>query len=106
MRIRPKASPKEGRKAEKDFELVPFDPVKSERKVRTGWRLSPKEKVEFATFLKNNKDVFAWSLSDMYGIDTRIISHRLYVNPANKPVTQKRRNFALERVAIIETNSS
>ncbi|KAI5312416.1 hypothetical protein L3X38_041589 [Prunus dulcis] len=46
--------------------------------------------------------MFAWSPSDMPDIDPNIICHRLHVNPACKPVTQKRRNFAPERVAIIE----
>ncbi|KAI5352941.1 hypothetical protein L3X38_005833 [Prunus dulcis] len=46
--------------------------------------------------------MFAWSPSDMPGIDPDIICHRLHVNPASKPVVQKRRNFAPERVAIIE----
>ncbi|KAI5322760.1 hypothetical protein L3X38_031832 [Prunus dulcis] len=46
--------------------------------------------------------MFAWSSSDMPGIDSNIICHRLHVNPACKPVEQKRRNFAPERVAIIE----
>ncbi|KAI5335513.1 hypothetical protein L3X38_025646 [Prunus dulcis] len=46
--------------------------------------------------------MFAWSPSDMPGIDPNIICHRLHVNPACKPVAQKRRNFAPERVAIIE----
>ncbi|KAI5328167.1 hypothetical protein L3X38_027563 [Prunus dulcis] len=46
--------------------------------------------------------MFAWSPSDKPGIDPNIIYHRLYVNPACKPVAQKRRNFAPERVAIIE----
>ncbi|KAI5322126.1 hypothetical protein L3X38_031198 [Prunus dulcis] len=38
----------------------------------------------------------------MPGIDPQIICHRLHVNPAIKPVAQKRRNFAPDRVAIIE----
>ncbi|KAI5351236.1 hypothetical protein L3X38_004127 [Prunus dulcis] len=38
----------------------------------------------------------------MPGIDPQIICHRVHVNPAIKPVAQKRRNFTLERVAIIE----
>ncbi|KAI5338870.1 hypothetical protein L3X38_018142 [Prunus dulcis] len=46
--------------------------------------------------------MFAWSPSDMPGIDTNIICHRLHVNPADKPVVQKRCNFDPERVAIIE----
>ncbi|CAL8996244.1 unnamed protein product, partial [Prunus brigantina] len=58
--------------------------------------------VELTTFLQNNRDMFAWSPSDMPDIDPNIICHRLHVNPACKPVAQKRRNFAPERVAIIE----
>ncbi|KAI5325335.1 hypothetical protein L3X38_034409 [Prunus dulcis] len=46
--------------------------------------------------------MFAWSPLDIPGIDQNIICHRLHVNPACKPVAQKRRNFAPERVAIIE----
>ncbi|KAI5314686.1 hypothetical protein L3X38_043862 [Prunus dulcis] len=46
--------------------------------------------------------MFAWSPSDMPGIDLNIICHRLHVNPGYKPVAQKGRNFAPEQVAIIE----
>ncbi|CAL8990805.1 unnamed protein product [Prunus brigantina] len=82
--------------------LIPLDPDQPDKKARIGSRLSPDEKVELTTFLQNNKDMFAWSPSDMPGIDPNIICHRLHVNPAYKPVAQKRRNFAPERVAIIE----
>ncbi|CAL9017512.1 unnamed protein product [Prunus brigantina] len=100
--IRPEVYPEEGWKPEEDVELVPLDPDKPERTARIGSRLSQEEKAELAAFLQNNKDVFAWSPSDMPGIDPQIICHRLHVNPAIKPVAQKRRNFAPERVAIIE----
>ncbi|VVA41842.1 PREDICTED: Transposon, partial [Prunus dulcis] len=92
----------EGWKPEEDVELIPLDPDQPDRKARIGSRLSPEEKVELTTFLQSNKDMFAWSPSDMPGIDPNIICHRLHVNPACKPVAQKRRNFAPERVAIIE----
>ncbi|KAI5350508.1 hypothetical protein L3X38_003399 [Prunus dulcis] len=46
--------------------------------------------------------MFAWSPSDMPGIDPNIICHRLHINPTCKPVAQKKRNFAPQRVAIIE----
>ncbi|CAL9004827.1 unnamed protein product [Prunus brigantina] len=100
--IRPEVYPEEGWKPEEDVELVPLDPDKPERTARIGSRLNQEEKAELAAFLQNNKDVFAWSPSDMPGIDPQIICHRLHVNPAIKPVAQKRRNFAPERVAIIE----
>ena len=48
-------------------------------------------------FLKNNKDVFAWSHEDMLGINPSIISHKLNVNPSIRPIKQKRRVFASER---------
>ena len=52
-------------------------------------------------FLKQNKDVFAWKQEDMGGIDPTIITHRLNVSPSLKPVKQKRRSFALERLKAI-----
>ncbi|XP_021833147.1 uncharacterized protein LOC110772965 [Prunus avium] len=100
--IRPKVFPEEGWKPEEDFELVPLDPDKLERKTLIGLCLSQEEKVELAAFFQNNKNVFTWSSSDMLGIDPQMIYHCLHVNLAIKQVAQKRRNFALERVAIIE----
>ena len=41
--------------------------------------------------------MFAWSHEDMPGIPTEVIQHKLNVNPASKPVQQRRRVFALER---------
>ncbi|CAL2246123.1 unnamed protein product [Prunus armeniaca] len=46
--------------------------------------------------------MFAWLPFDMPGIDPNIIYHQLHVNHASKPVVHKRRNFAPERVSIIE----
>ncbi|KAI5353296.1 hypothetical protein L3X38_006189 [Prunus dulcis] len=82
--------------------IVPLDPNQPYKKARIGSRLSPDEKVELTIFLQNNKGMFAWSPSDMPGIDLNIICHRLHANPASKPVVQKIRNFAPERVVIIE----
>ena len=48
-------------------------------------------------FLRQNKDVFAWTQADMGGIDPAIITLRLNVSPSFKPVKQKRRSFTLER---------
>uniref|UniRef100_A0A2N9GRM8 Reverse transcriptase domain-containing protein n=1 Tax=Fagus sylvatica TaxID=28930 RepID=A0A2N9GRM8_FAGSY len=48
-------------------------------------------------FLKDNKDVFAWSHEDMPGINPSIISHKLNVDPSLRPIKQKRRVFAPER---------
>jgi hypothetical protein len=45
--------------------------------------------------------VFAWSHEDMPGISPEEIVHVLNVDPNMKPVKQKRRKFALERVEAI-----
>ena len=45
--------------------------------------------------------VFAWSHEDMPGINPEDIVHVLNVDPTMKPVKQKRRKFALERVEAI-----
>ena len=49
------------------------------------------------SFLRANQDIFAWRHENMFGIDKKIIQHRLNVNPECKPLQQKWRVFALER---------
>ncbi|CAL8996303.1 unnamed protein product, partial [Prunus brigantina] len=100
--VSPEVFPEEGWKPEEDVELILLDSDQPDKTARIVSRLSPDEKVELTTFLQNNRDMFAWSPSDMPDIDPNIICHRLHVNPAYKPMAQKRRNFAPERVAIIE----
>ncbi|KAM2339398.1 hypothetical protein ACFX1X_018983 [Malus domestica] len=62
------------------------------------------KKEELMAFLRENRNVFSWLPSDMPGIDPVIACHKLHVNLAAKPMIQKRRHFALERVVIIETD--
>ncbi|XP_021829532.1 uncharacterized protein LOC110769801 [Prunus avium] len=92
----------EGWKPEDDVELVPLDLDKPERKAWIAWGLSQEEKVELVAFFQNNKDLFAWSPSNKPDINPQIICHHLHVNPAIKPIAQKRPNFSPKRVAIIE----
>jgi hypothetical protein len=58
--------------------------------------LPEESKVTLSEFLKKNLDVFAWMHEGMPGIDPSIISHRLNIDPAAKPVKQRKRNFAPE----------
>ena len=51
-----------------------------------GMTLSPEMKEKLVQFLKNNLDIFAWSHEDMLGISTKIIQHKLNVDPKKKPV--------------------
>jgi hypothetical protein len=52
-------------------------------------------------FLRRNIEVFAWSHEDMPGISPEEIVHVLNVDPEARPVRQKRRKFAPERIEAI-----
>ena len=53
---------------------------------RIGMTLSLEMKSRLVQFLKDNLDVFAWNHEDMLGISTKVIQHRLNVDPERKPV--------------------
>ncbi|KAK8942426.1 hypothetical protein KSP39_PZI008890 [Platanthera zijinensis] len=81
---------------------VPLSSTKPDRTVQLGSLLQEQEKERLAAYLRRNKDIFAWSPEDMPGIDPQVIHHSLNINPACKPVIQKKRNFAPERLRAIE----
>ncbi|VFQ94728.1 unnamed protein product [Cuscuta campestris] len=81
---RPRAEPVE------EVEELALDPAKSEQKVKAGKTLPPRLKEQLMGVLRSFKVLFAWGLEDMPGVDPRIICHRLAVDPAHKPVKQKK----------------
>jgi len=50
------------------------------------------EKEELLVFLKNNLDVFSWSMYDVLGVDLEFICHHLNVNPTIMPKRQPRQS--------------
>ena len=52
---------------------------------------------ELIKFLTDNIDVFAWSPSDMPGIDPSVIAHHLSIKPEYKPVQQNKRSLGIDR---------
>ena len=54
-----------------------------------GSKLAEDLKNLLTQFLRQNRDVFAWTQADMGGIDPAIITHKLNTNPSFKPVKQK-----------------
>ena len=64
--------------------------------------LSNKEKEQFQHVLLGNADVFAWSHSNMTGIDPMLASHKLNVFSTTKPVRHKVRRFHLDCHQIIQ----
>jgi hypothetical protein len=49
---------------------------------------------ELLSFLDKNNDVFAWSTSDLVGVNRDVIEHQLQVSPSVKPKKQKRHKMA------------
>uniref|UniRef100_A0A2N9GPK1 Uncharacterized protein n=1 Tax=Fagus sylvatica TaxID=28930 RepID=A0A2N9GPK1_FAGSY len=80
-----------------ELATIELEEGRPERTTKIGADLPPKIRESLVQFLKENKDVFAWSHEDMPGINPSIISHKLNVDPSLRPIKQKRRVFAPER---------
>ncbi|KAK1587809.1 hypothetical protein Q3G72_017034 [Acer saccharum] len=91
--------PRKEPEAKKDepTEEVALDPEDPSRTLKVGASLNKHVKAKLITLLRDYKDVFAWSHEDMLGIDPKVISHCLFINPEFRPVVQKRRLFNPER---------
>jgi hypothetical protein len=61
----------------------------AEEKVLLRSQLSEEQEKTLIRFLVNNKDVFAWSANDLYGVNRDVIEHSLNVDPSFRP--RKRR---------------
>ncbi|XP_063942660.1 uncharacterized protein LOC135150327 [Daucus carota subsp. sativus] len=94
----------EERRGKPAEDLVPFSlyPDEPEKVTYVGASLPEDMKSEFVKFLRNNRDVFAWTAADMPGIDPLFMTHTLNVSPDRKPVKQKKRSFAPERQEAIK----
>ncbi|CAL2267229.1 unnamed protein product [Prunus armeniaca] len=64
--------------------------------VKIGTNLGPDLRKQFIDFLRQQAEVFAWSYDDMPDISPDVISHKLSISPAHKPVRQKRRSYDAE----------
>ncbi|XP_072056333.1 uncharacterized protein [Arachis hypogaea] len=62
-----------------------------------GTSMEDEEKDKLINFLRQNADLFAWTSGDMPGIDPSIITHKLAINPAARPIAQKKRNLGTEK---------
>jgi hypothetical protein len=47
-------------------------------------------------------DVFAWSTSDLIGVNNEVIEHKLQVNPNAKPKKQKLRKMSQEKLEVVK----
>jgi hypothetical protein len=69
----------------------------AEQKVMLGSQLSDEQEKTLLRFLFNNKDVFAWSVNDLFGVNRDVIEHSLNVDPAIRPRKQKLQKMSDDR---------
>nr|XP_025682208.1 uncharacterized protein LOC112783462 [Arachis hypogaea] len=62
-----------------------------------GSSIKDKEREKLVHFLRENTDLFAWTSGDMPGIDPSVITHKLALSPAARPISQKKRNLGNEK---------
>ena len=81
----------------KNTKKVPLCEDVPDRMVTIGRGLEEAEEARLIQFLRNNQDVFAWSLSDLRGIRRDVMEHTLKVDLKAKPVKQGQRPMSGER---------
>ena len=80
-----KIPPKTLEPKEIELEEIPLI-EETDKTIKIGKILSPAIKTELAQVMKENTDLFAWSVADMPGIDPTTITHKLNVIKGSKPV--------------------
>ncbi|XP_071694815.1 uncharacterized protein [Rutidosis leptorrhynchoides] len=78
--------------------MVVINPAYPEQKIKVGCNVSADTRKQIVQLLVQYMDVFAWCENDITGVPRHIAKHRLNVNPALKPVVQKRRGMAPDSV--------
>ena len=84
-----------------ELESIQLDDPHPERVIQIELQLPGYLREKLISFLREYKDVFAWSNEDMSGIDHSVIAHKLNVDPVHKPVVQKRQKFNPKRYMAI-----
>ncbi|KAL0445524.1 UNVERIFIED_CONTAM: hypothetical protein Slati_1680300 [Sesamum latifolium] len=82
-----------------NIKVIPGSPDKT---TRIGFHLGGKTKEEIILCLRRNADIFAWAPQDLEGIDPKVITHHLNIDPGIKPVKQKKRHFGPEKDKVIQ----
>jgi hypothetical protein len=88
--------------AKGDLRKVALKPRVPDRAVYLSTEMSPKEQVELLVFLNKNSDVFMWSTSDLVGVSSEIIEHKLQVNSNVKPKKKKLCKLSKEKIEAAE----
>ncbi|GAU23065.1 hypothetical protein TSUD_183630 [Trifolium subterraneum] len=84
-----------------DFELILLGEDPS-RNLKIGKDVPDLARKQLVACLKDNADLFAWSASEMPGLDPNIACHQLTVDEAASAVVQRRRRQSPEKVEAAE----
>jgi hypothetical protein len=79
-----------------------LDPRVPDKIVCIGTEANKQDQAELLSFLDKNSDVFAWSISDLVGVNRDVIEHRLQVSPNIKPKKQKLRKMAEGKIQVVK----
>ncbi|XP_074324151.1 uncharacterized protein LOC141661067 [Apium graveolens] len=85
-----------------DIISIPVDKNDPSKVLKVGSQLDDEMRGSLTRFLIANLDVFAWSHSDMIGIDPGVMCHRLNILPNCKGIRQKRRPISGERAIALK----
>jgi hypothetical protein len=69
----------------------------ADQRVLLGSQLSDEQEKTLLRFLFNNKDVFAWTANDLYGVNRDVIEHSLNVDPSFKLRKQRLRKMSEDK---------
>ncbi|KAL0313192.1 UNVERIFIED_CONTAM: Transposon Ty3-G Gag-Pol polyprotein [Sesamum radiatum] len=82
-----------------NIENIPESPDKT---TRIGSHLCGETKEEIVLCLRRNADIFAWAPQDLEGVDPKVITHHLNIDPGVKPVKLKKRHFGPKKNIVIQ----
>jgi hypothetical protein len=69
----------------------------ADQRVLLGSRLSDEQEKTLLRFLFNNKDVFAWTTNDLYGVNRDVIEQTLNVDPSFRLRKQRLRKMSEDK---------
>ena len=75
--------------------------ISKEKVVRVGLEIEQGIKEDISKVLTKHSDSFALKATEIVGVEPRIASHSLKINPGMKPIIQKKRKFTYERQKVI-----
>ena len=76
-------------------------PIRSSGTVSVGTIIPRDTRNHLKTLLDEYVDAFSWDTKDLTGVPPHLAVHKLEIDPSQRPIKQKRRVFAPERVEAI-----